>query len=212
VEELINYFSPDEKEEIIVQFIHDTKLNKCPHITIKFGNKKVKALMDSGSQVSLLSREICEELTESGYPTLKIPLQSTVLTTAFRNKSRRIRLQGLLDFSISSDTYEHIFLISLNLLTPVILGADFLYDNRVSIDSEDEFIKTEKKGQYADTNLRISQEKTEIGDGIRGQTEKVKMKKPTLVKYRDPSQIKLMEFNQIHSRSMAAANFRGMKQ
>jgi hypothetical protein len=104
----------------------------------------VKALVDSGSQVSLLSHEIYDELTLSGYSTLEIPLQSTVLITTFHNKSRRIRLKALLDFSISGDTYEQIFLIGPKLLAPVILGAEFLNDNRVSIDFEDEFIKTEK--------------------------------------------------------------------
>jgi hypothetical protein len=96
--------SPDEREQTITQFIGDAKLKKCPHINIKFGNKKVKALVNSCSQVRLLSREIYDEQTLSGHPTLEIPLQSMVLITASHNKSRRIRLQALIVFSISGDT------------------------------------------------------------------------------------------------------------
>lgn len=102
--------------------------------------------MDSGFQVSLMSHEIYDELMLSDYPTLEIPAQSTVLTAAFQNKSRRIRLQALLHISISGDKYEQIFLIAPKLLTPVILGADFLYDNRILIDFEEGCIKREKDG------------------------------------------------------------------
>jgi hypothetical protein len=147
VEPIIYTDSQDETEELYIQFIDDTKLNKCPHVNIQFGKERVKALIDSGSQISLMSDELYDKLKLSGYSTLEIPVQSTVLITAFQSKSRRVRLQALLEFSITGNEYEQIFLIAPKLITPVILGADFLYNNRTVIDFEEEHIKTEKNGK-----------------------------------------------------------------
>jgi hypothetical protein len=88
-----------------------------------------------------------DKLTLSGYSTLEIPVQSTVLIAAFKSKSRRVRPQALLEFSIPDNEYEQIFLIAPKLITAVILGVDFLYNNRTVIDFEEEHIKKEKNGK-----------------------------------------------------------------
>jgi hypothetical protein len=89
-----------------------------------------RALLDSGAQVSIISENVYEQLiiNNGEYPT--IPVSSTVLVSAFNSKSKRIKKQTLIEFVIGeNDKYENAFLVAPKLVTPVILGSDFLYEH-----------------------------------------------------------------------------------
>jgi hypothetical protein len=70
---------PNEGEEMVVQYINEAEPRRCPPVDMYFGQKKVSALLDSGSQVTLVADELYKELIASGYPTLHVPMQSAVL-------------------------------------------------------------------------------------------------------------------------------------
>jgi hypothetical protein len=56
-----------------------------------------------------------------------------VLSTAFRNESRRIRKQVCLEFKIE-DVCEHVILISPELAGPLVMSRDFLNVNELTLD------------------------------------------------------------------------------
>jgi len=86
-------------------------MKNCPHIDIKSGNGNVKGVIDTGSEISLITEELYEQLLSQGLET-ELKLQSTVLVTAFGSRSRRIKKQVYIPFFIRDDCFEHVFLVS----------------------------------------------------------------------------------------------------
>jgi hypothetical protein len=113
--------------------INAGKLATCPKIETMFGDIHVEMILDTGSQVSVLSNDIFLQLKLRG-PIMELPAQSVVLMSAFGNKTSRVKRQALISFTINGDEFENNFLISPQLISPGILGADFLYEYKFSID------------------------------------------------------------------------------
>jgi hypothetical protein len=123
-------------------------VHQCPHVNIKIGKITFSALFDSGAQVSIISEDVYEQLiiNNGAYPT--VPVSSTVLVSAFNSKFKRIKKQTLIGFVIGEkDKYENVFLVAPRLITPVILGSDFLYEHGAVMDFVTESIRTEKDGE-----------------------------------------------------------------
>ena len=113
--------------------INAGKLAACPKIKITFGDIHVEVILDTGSQVSVLSDDIFRQLKLQG-SIMELPVQSVVLMSAFGNKTSRVKRQAMISFTINGDEFENNFLISPQLVSPGILGADFLYEYKLSID------------------------------------------------------------------------------
>jgi hypothetical protein len=127
----------DANTDCVLLFINESKLGHSPHIEIKICNKiVVNAILDSGSEVNLLSEEIYGELSKSGLDIPVLPVEN-VLVTAFGRKSKRIRQQALINFTVGLDSFESVFLISSQLTNEAIIGCRFLmeYGIRINFDS-----------------------------------------------------------------------------
>jgi hypothetical protein len=99
-------------DELIVFYINDNNLADCPHIDISFGELRVSAVLDSGSQVCILAERVYERLIETGLQISTLPLENVAVVTAFGNMTRRIKLQAYLEFCIGEGRFESAFLIS----------------------------------------------------------------------------------------------------
>jgi hypothetical protein len=74
-------------------FINEKNLSKSPQITIKFENKEdAVALLDSGSEVNLISQDKFDKLKKARIEVLTLPVQGINLLTAFGKKSKGIKL------------------------------------------------------------------------------------------------------------------------
>jgi hypothetical protein len=62
-------------DELIVFYINDDNLGDCPQVDISFGELKVTAVLDSGSQVCILSGRVYERLVATGLQILTLPLE-----------------------------------------------------------------------------------------------------------------------------------------
>jgi hypothetical protein len=115
-----------ENDEMLYMFyVNVEKLNSCPMVRICIGNQRISAVIDTGSQISLLSEELYLELRSEGVEGLELGVQNAVLVSAFGNKSKRIRVQAMIPIRIDDIVMDHIFLISPQLLTQALLGVDF---------------------------------------------------------------------------------------
>jgi hypothetical protein len=85
----------------------------------------------------LVTDELYKELIASGYPTLHVPIQSAVLISAFGQRTKRLKLQALLEFKQGEHNYEQMFVVSAQLMMPVIIGADFMIDHGMIVNFED---------------------------------------------------------------------------
>ena len=53
---------PDNDEILYTFYVNEEKLNSCPRVPIRIGNQHIRAVIDTGSQVSLLTEELYYKL------------------------------------------------------------------------------------------------------------------------------------------------------
>jgi hypothetical protein len=124
-----------ETTDCVVFFINEATLSQSPQVEIRIAGKFIlRAILDSGSEVNLISEGIYEKLTQSGVKLPTLPVEHVVLVTAFGKRSRRIKQQALVEFAIGHDLFESVFLISLQLTNEAIIGCQFLKEYGISID------------------------------------------------------------------------------
>jgi hypothetical protein len=86
-------------------------------VGIVFSNgTRIRAILDSGSEVNLLSERVYDRLIKSGVEVPVLPLENIVLVTAFGRRSKKIRSQALVEFAVGRDVFEGVFMISSQLL------------------------------------------------------------------------------------------------
>lgn len=124
-----------EEGDYVVYFINENTLGQSPILKLKVGDKFViDAIIDSGSEVNLISHDLYDKLTKAGTKLLLLPVESVVLVTAFGRRSDRIKIQVYLEFTIGTDRFEHVFMVSSQLKEDAIVGCQFLKEFGVCID------------------------------------------------------------------------------
>jgi len=124
----------EEQEFVNIYYINESNLYGCPHVELDIGGEKLMAILDTRAQISLMPERIFEELLTIGVKAPQLPVVNGALTTMFRNKTKGIRRQALIEFEIDGVKYEQVFMILPNLEPDAILGINFLQENDVMID------------------------------------------------------------------------------
>jgi hypothetical protein len=96
------------------------------------GRIVINAILDSGSEVNLLSERVYEKFIQSGVEISVLPVEH-VLVTAFGKRSKRIKQQALSEFTVGNDLFESVFMVSFQLTSEAIIGCQFLKEYDVSI-------------------------------------------------------------------------------
>jgi hypothetical protein len=119
----------------VALFISESSLANSPQVEVQVLDKfEFTAILDSGSEVNLLSERIYEELTEAGVEIPILSVEGVVLVAAFGRRSKRIRRQAILEFEISQNVFETILVVSPQLNNGTIFDCQFLRENGVTID------------------------------------------------------------------------------
>jgi predicted aspartyl protease len=127
--------------DCVVLFINESKTIQSSQVEIRVENKfYITAILDSGSEVNLLSERVYNNLIKSGVRLLSLPVEGVVLVTAFGKRSNRIRQQTLTSFEIEEDTFESVFLISPQLSNQAIIGCQTLKEYGIRLDFKRESI------------------------------------------------------------------------
>ena len=104
-----------------------------PHITLLIREISVMALIDTGSQITCLSETFFREISkQEKYPTL--PVTNVMVISAIGKNKIPVRNQTLLTLQVAEITIRTVFLIIPNLTSKMILGNDWLFDNRAVLD------------------------------------------------------------------------------
>jgi hypothetical protein len=75
--------------DYVIFFINETTLGQSPHVEIKVTAKFiVNAILDSGSEVNLISGKIYEKLIKAGVQVPVLSVENVVLVTAFGKRSK----------------------------------------------------------------------------------------------------------------------------
>jgi hypothetical protein len=131
----------ESSEEIVTHdsdylefFINETTLGQSLQVEIMIDNVAIQAILDSGSEVNLLSERAYEKLTQSGIDVQVLPVEHVVLVTAFAKRSKQIRHEALIEFTVGKYLFESVFMISSRLTSDAIIGCQFLREYGIVID------------------------------------------------------------------------------
>jgi hypothetical protein len=118
--------SLEDRLEYTVLFVNEDIISKSPQVdvTVRDGTQ-ISAILDSASEVNLLSESIYEKLLKAGVEVPELPLENVVFMTAFGKRSNRIRRQAL-EFTVDKDLFEGVFMITPRLANEAIIGCQLL--------------------------------------------------------------------------------------
>jgi hypothetical protein len=149
----------DNESEQFILFINEEIVSKSPQIQIQFENKESAiALLDSGSEVNLISQNKFNQLESSGIALLTLPVQGINLITAFGKKSKCVKLQLLTEFSIDEEKFEAVFLVAPQLNCDVILGCQFLKEHRIQLCFDTGTIEYSRQGLLKSFKFKLGTE------------------------------------------------------
>lgn len=83
------------------------------------GSHQYSAVLDRGCEASILSEQFYNELKAKGVKSLELPTQN-ILVGAFSRNAHRVRRQVFLTLKFGDLYIDQIFLVSEQLLTPMV--------------------------------------------------------------------------------------------
>lgn len=95
-------------------------------IDVNFNRLKLKALVDTGAQISAITKSLYDQLVESGEQMEVLPIRKFLLRGAFSERGSIIAYKARLKFEYRDKTYEHEFYIVEQMAYEMILGIEFL--------------------------------------------------------------------------------------
>jgi hypothetical protein len=130
---------PEPKTDLVVFFINENQLAKCPEVEIRIKNGiTLRTIIDSGSEVNLISEKAFEQLRKTQHDILILPIENVRLVTAFGRRSKKIKSQILMEFTLGEDEFEGVFMISSQLTNDAIIGCQLLREYNMNINFEKE--------------------------------------------------------------------------
>jgi hypothetical protein len=120
---------------------HDFR--KSTYKVIEFGAVKILAGLFTDSNLSIISERAFKCITASGHKDLH--LSSQPVTMEPERSVTISKKQVLLEFKIDGDIFKAPFWVTPRLFVPVILGTDFLKENRIAIDFRENCLRRGEK-------------------------------------------------------------------
>jgi hypothetical protein len=125
---------PTPLDVIYNYYVNKDNIETCPQINFLNGKQRCQGIIDTGCQTSIISEDMFNELISKGVPSLQLPAQHVMLVSAFGGKSKRIRRQVMLELEFENNRIDHVFLISGQLVTPILFGLNFCIEQGLVID------------------------------------------------------------------------------
>ena len=94
---------------------------------------------------------------------LELPTQNVVLVGAFSQKTHRVKKQVFMALKFGGLEIDQIFLVSEQLMTPILIGCDFCIANGLIIDFQKETVSMKQKDQAIEVNFMNRQEEERGG-------------------------------------------------
>jgi hypothetical protein len=180
-----------ENDVIYLHYVNQQNVERCPQIKFLIGNHPCSAVIDTGCEASLISEQLYEDLKSRGVESLELPTQNLVLVGAFSRKEQRVKKQAYLTLNFGSVSVDQIFLVSGQLLTPMLIGCDFCIANGVILDFQKGNLLLQNDGNSVEIQIANKQkEETGVAGSYRLNNREV-IALPTPLT--DPCQLEMVE-------------------
>lgn len=133
-----------------------------PTISVDFGETTVSALIDTGAQISAISRELWKELRRNGEPIRELPDDRMALRGAIATKGSTVAKKISAIINHAGHRYNHEYYVIEGLVFAAILGIDFLSKHRMSMRCGDTVEITFGANNNPGTSEQVNKNHTQI--------------------------------------------------
>lgn len=105
-----------------------------PFVKVKLGPCRVRALIDTGAQISMVTKNLYEKLRTNGVNMTEIPITKFPVRGAFSDKGEIIAYKIFVEMEIENKKFNGEFYIAKKLPYQMLLGIEFLTAHRAVID------------------------------------------------------------------------------
>lgn len=110
------------------------RVRKCPVLEFELNNIPVRALVDTGSEISAISLKLLSRLVSEHVPVPTLPTAKCYVIGVGNKRSKPITKQALISFQVQEHLFDVPCLVVEDLKHDLILGVDFLKENDGVID------------------------------------------------------------------------------
>jgi hypothetical protein len=123
-----------DQNMVYLHFVNQNNLGNSPQVKFNLGAQQYSAILDTGCEASIMSENLYREFKALGVESLELPTQNLVLVGAFSRKEQRVRKQVYLTLNFGEVSIDHVFLVSEQLIAPMLIGCDFCIANGLVLD------------------------------------------------------------------------------
>jgi hypothetical protein len=84
-----------------------------------------------------------------------MPIRNAVLVSAFGNRNRIIKKQAILEVAIQEDMSDRVFLVYDQIVTPLILGTDYLFSGKEVTSFKEGYLLLNEMVWFINTSLFV---------------------------------------------------------
>ncbi|XP_029679911.1 uncharacterized protein LOC115245642 [Formica exsecta] len=136
-----------EVEEVFYEDQEKIKTQKGPFVTAVFNKQNIRCLIDTGAQVSAMSKETYDQLRQDGIKMEIQPVEKIQLIGAFSKKTIKILFKTVIEFRIERARFEQEILVVHKLIHDIVLGMDFICGHNASIQCGEDGIEVELESE-----------------------------------------------------------------
>jgi len=123
-----------EYDTVYLPYVNEQNLGSCPQVKFLMGSHQYSAVLDKGCEASILSEQLYNKLILNGVESLELQTQNIVVVGEFSRKAHRVRKQVFLTLKFGDIPIDQIFLVSEQLLMPMLIGYDFCIASGIILD------------------------------------------------------------------------------
>jgi hypothetical protein len=116
----------DDNKIWYTYFIAEEKVHECPKMLVRIGGVEVLAILDTGCELTIMNQDLYKKIQREGNNYLELPTQHLTLVSAFNDKGKQVKKQMFVPITVGDVLIDQVVIISPQLITPAILGVDFL--------------------------------------------------------------------------------------
>lgn len=135
----------DETCEVMQKECRDSE----PYIRVVIGEIKIEALVDTGAQVSAITKRVFDELNNAEIEMISIPIKKFNLKGAFNDRGNLVAYKIQVDINVNDSVVAQEFYVVDKLVYPMVLGYDFLKKHSAKL--------SRQRNSFA-MNLKVSEE------------------------------------------------------
>lgn len=110
------------------------KVKECePFVSVSIGGEIRKALVDTGAQVSAITKDLYDELIAKGIFVDTVPIKKLALKGAFSEKGSSVAYKAQLTLRMKGKVFVQEFCVVPRMIHPLVLGIDFLNEYKATI-------------------------------------------------------------------------------